>query len=185
MKKIINITSRSITGDTKRNIKWKQLSPPYSQEEELNLIYSKHPECIQHIQKKVRQYYNQDLRSCTLNVEQCNNKKSWKKTRFYSILQEGKKNNNDKNIKPISISLEETIELLKESNLYCYYCNEPVVILYTKWREPKQWSLDRIDNRSYHTKDNCVVSCLQCNLQRRERDFQKFKQSKVLTFIQK
>ena len=51
--------------------------------------------------------------------------------------------------------------------LKCNYCCEPVKILYRIVREPKQWTLDRIDNDDCHSCDNTVIACLECNLKRR------------------
>jgi hypothetical protein len=65
------------------------------------------------------------------------------------------------------IQLEETIEKLKMSNLKCHYCKENIYLLYKFVREMKQWSLDRIDNNIGHTFENVIISCLECNLNRR------------------
>lgn len=39
-----------------------------------------------------------------------------------------------------------------------------MMLLYKLVREPKQWTLDRIDNEYGHCVDNIVLSCLECNL---------------------
>ena len=72
-----------------------------------------------------------------------------------------------KKIECDTISFEDTIGLLVDSKLKCYYCDEQAYLIYKYVREPKQWSLDRIDNDKGHTKDNVVVCCLKCNLHRR------------------
>lgn len=77
-----------------------------------------------------------------------------------------------------SITFYQLLELLKESNLQCYYCNDNVYIIFKLNRDPKQWTLDRIENHLEHTKDNCVISCLECNLQKRRRNHIRFKESK-------
>lgn len=59
------------------------------------------------------------------------------------------------------------LNLLKSSNLICFYCKEPVIILYENVREPKQWTLERVNNSFGHNRDNLVLSCLCCNLKRR------------------
>lgn len=184
--KTITIKSRAFSRNTQRNISWKELTPPYSHEEELTLLQSKHDEYISHIRKKVKQYKQQDYKLCSLNVEDCNpdikRSSKWKKTKFFHVSQEGKETTQSSQCQrvPKTITLDETLELLLKSNLICIYCNHPVYILYMNWREPKQWTLDRIDNSLYHTYDNCVISCLQCNLKRREKDFMKFKKSKQI-----
>jgi len=81
------------------------------------------------------------------------------------------------------ISLIECIDLLINSNNKCYYCNEQCAIFYQHIRFPKQWTLDRIDNSTGHNVNNVVISCLQCNLQRKNTNSNKFLQSKQLKLI--
>ena len=52
--------------------------------------------------------------------------------------------------------------------------------MYAAPRDPKQWTLDRIDNRLGHSCANTVVACLACNLQRGDRDQEQFKFGKSL-----
>jgi hypothetical protein len=62
----------------------------------------------------------------------------------------------------------ETIgELLRDGGGRCVYCGEAVQLIYENVREPKQWTLDRIDNSLGHNRGNLVISCLACNLRRR------------------
>lgn len=65
------------------------------------------------------------------------------------------------------ITLDQTIELLISRKLICFYCNILVKVLYDFVREPKQWSLERIDNKFGHNHDNVTIACLKCNLGRR------------------
>jgi hypothetical protein len=78
------------------------------------------------------------------------------------------------------ITLNDLIEKLIQSNLQCHYCNENIFILYEIVRENKQWTLDRINNDLGHNEDNIVISCLQCNLQRRNTNSNKFLFTKQL-----
>tara|TARA_Y100000389_G_scaffold193680_1_gene222719 strand:- start:1144 stop:1629 length:486 start_codon:yes stop_codon:yes gene_type:complete len=80
----------------------------------------------------------------------------------------------------IIISYEETLEKLVESQLKCYYCKEKVCIIYKKIREPKQWTLDRLNNNIGHNKENTVICCLDCNLKRRVKNHEDFKFTKQL-----
>ena len=73
------------------------------------------------------------------------------------------------------ITFNETIDLLCESQLLCYYCCKQMCIFYDNVREKSQWTLDRVDNDVCHSKDNLVVSCLSCNLQKRRRESESFK----------
>lgn len=78
------------------------------------------------------------------------------------------------------ITFDETIDLLCESALLCYYCRKQMCIFYDNVREKSQWTLDRVDNDVCHSKDNLVVSCLSCNLQKRRRESEAFKFMKQL-----
>lgn len=64
-------------------------------------------------------------------------------------------------------SIEYTRQLLLNAELCCFYCRSTVMILYDNVKEPKQWTLERIDNQIGHTESNVVIACLSCNLGRR------------------
>jgi hypothetical protein len=67
------------------------------------------------------------------------------------------------------------LEKLEGSRLTCHYCGKEVKIVYHKVRDPKQWSLDRIDNDKCHSGENTVIACLYCNLKRRRMRSEVFK----------
>ena len=81
------------------------------------------------------------------------------------------------------IDTEFVINLLFDSKVCCYYCKEVSYLLYEKSREMKQWSLDRINNEEGHNKDNVIVACLRCNLQRRNRGKDAFLFTKQLNIV--
>ena len=81
------------------------------------------------------------------------------------------------------ISLNKVIEKLVECKLKCYYCKEKVLIFYKHIREPKQWTLDRIDNEEGHNMENCVIACLSCNIQRKTLNDEKFKFTKQMKIV--
>lgn len=83
------------------------------------------------------------------------------------------------------ISLYETLEKLVESKLVCHYCKKQVKVLYRIVREPKQWTLDRINNDLGHSNSNTLISCLSCNLKRRMIDKDKFEFTKQLHITKK
>lgn len=59
------------------------------------------------------------------------------------------------------------LDKLIECNLLCFYCKDPMLVWYKHTRDPKQWSLDRINNDYGHNKNNVEISCLSCNIRRR------------------
>ena len=83
------------------------------------------------------------------------------------------------------IKMDECIDKLVLSKMKCYYCTEDMLLVYENVREPKQWTLDRIDNSKGHITENVVISCLDCNLKRRTMSDKKFKFSKQMKIIKK
>lgn len=81
------------------------------------------------------------------------------------------------------INSDQLLEKLVVSKLVCYYCKNNMLVMYKNKREPSQWTLDRIDNKLGHSSENCVVSCLKCNLEKRTRDDEKFKFTKQMNII--
>ena len=61
-----------------------------------------------------------------------------------------------------------------ESKMKCFYCRCNMYLIYENVRQMNQWTLDRIDNHIGHNKNNLVISCLECNLKRRNTDKDKF-----------
>jgi hypothetical protein len=84
---------------------------------------------------------------------------------------------------PDFVDLDYTIDLIKKSGLKCYYCKHNVKILYEHVREPKQWSLERIDNDYGHTKNNVEIACLSCNLRRKTMYHERFIFTKQLNIV--
>ena len=78
------------------------------------------------------------------------------------------------------ISFDNIIKKMISSKLECHYCNIKTYILYNKVREPRQWTLDRINNFDEHTNTNTVICCLSCNISRRRKNSTKFLFTKQL-----
>jgi hypothetical protein len=83
------------------------------------------------------------------------------------------------------INLKCIIDKLIETEIKCYYCKSKMYVLYENVREPKQWTVDRINNDLGHNNDNFVLACLDCNLKRRCRSADKFLFTKQLNIIRK
>ena len=123
---------------------------------------------------------NQLFLEQSFNGDNTTKKELYKKINSYK-QQDIKK---DKNLDGL-ISYEELLEKLVVSKLKCYYCRKDVLLLYENNREQKQWTLDRLDNSLGHTKDNVVVCCLKCNLERRCLNDEKFLFTKQMRLIKK
>jgi len=104
------------------------------------------------------------------------------KKKIYSYRsQDQKMKRNINNI----INYDECVEKLIISKLKCYYCKCELYILFNKHLDHRQWTLDRIDNDISHTNNNCIISCLGCNLQRRRQSIKNFEFTKSLKIIKK
>jgi hypothetical protein len=74
---------------------------------------------------------------------------------------------------------------LSDANYTCYYCKDPVQLLYENVREPKQWTLERIDNKRGHVLDNVEIACLSCNLRRRTMKVERYVMTKNIRVVVK
>uniref|UniRef100_A0A6C0INT2 Uncharacterized protein n=1 Tax=viral metagenome TaxID=1070528 RepID=A0A6C0INT2_9ZZZZ len=81
------------------------------------------------------------------------------------------------------ITLPKVIELLHTCKNTCYYCREPVLILYEYVRDNKQWSLERRDNSRGHNNDNVEIACLHCNICRKTMNEERYLFTKQLNII--
>jgi len=81
------------------------------------------------------------------------------------------------------ITFPKVIELLHSCQNTCYYCREPVFILYEFVRDNKQWSIERRDNSYGHNHDNVEIACLHCNVCRKTMNEERFLFTKQLNII--
>lgn len=81
------------------------------------------------------------------------------------------------------VTLNNVIELFKSSKMNCYYCKEDTQLMYEYVREPKQWTLERLNNDFGHNNDNVVISCLRCNLRRKTMASEKYIKTKEMAKI--
>jgi hypothetical protein len=140
--------------------------------------------------------YDESYQNQIESIQEIHNNHNFleKNKKYKHYLREiGKKLNNYKNQDGFKyknnvehlISQEEIFEKLANSNLKCYYCNQDVYVLYNSFREMNQWTLDRIDNNLGHFKNNVVICCLQCNLERKTKNMESFYFTKNLFLIKK
>ena len=84
------------------------------------------------------------------------------------------------------IHLEAVIQKIVDSGLKCFYCRESMRLLYEYVREPRQWTVERLDNKRGHNCDNIEIACLTCNLRRRTMYHERYiftKQVKIVKEI--
>tara|TARA_B100001057_G_C22571306_1_gene841271 strand:- start:78 stop:596 length:519 start_codon:yes stop_codon:yes gene_type:complete len=112
-----------------------------------------------------RLYLNIDFKDSELIVSDLKKKISGYKS------QDQKKNLYNKTL---FVDYDYLIQNLVESKMKCFYCCCEVYLIYETVRQMNQWTLDRIDNSFGHNKNNLVISCLECNLKRRNIDKDKF-----------
>ena len=80
---------------------------------------------------------------------------------------------------------QDILELLVKSKLKCHYCKCECYILYKEVRQKNQWTIDRIDNEQGHNKDNCVIACYACNVQKKTMNEKKFQFTKQMKIVKK
>lgn len=78
------------------------------------------------------------------------------------------------------IDYDFVINKLKDCSLTCFYCKEHLFVWYKNIREPKQWSIERINNDYGHNKNNVEIACLSCNLKRRCMYHERFRFTKQM-----
>ena len=87
----------------------------------------------------------------------------------------------DENLADLSGVLQKMVDC----RLTCFYCKEPVQVLYENVREPKQWTLERIDNKQGHIITNVEIACLSCNVRRRTMKYERYVLTKNIQKIVK
>jgi len=83
------------------------------------------------------------------------------------------------------IQFQQILDLFRETEMKCYYCKEITQLLYGHVREPKQWTLERLDNSLGHNHGNVVIACLNCNLRRRTMASERYVKTKAMSKIVK
>jgi hypothetical protein len=83
------------------------------------------------------------------------------------------------------VNLNDVIQLLHNSKMICFYCNSQVHVLYEIVREVNQWTLDRVNNSHGHNRDNVIIACLKCNLNRRTMYHERYAFTRQFTLVKK
>ena len=136
----------------------------------LNLLKEYNPEIITTKKKSSKDDKNDTLQHIVREIE--NKRKAYiYQDKLHSIYDDR-----------YTISLEQIITLLQESELFCHYCRENCLLTYKEVMCRKQWTLDRIDNDYGHNHTNVVIACLDCNLKRGNMDSERFRMGKQFTF---
>ena len=81
-----------------------------------------------------------------------------------------------------SITVDQVKSMMEECGMKCTHCLCTMLAEYGA-RDPKQWTVDRIDNTMGHNVGNVVLCCLQCNLKRRNTTMTKFRFTKQLQIV--
>ena len=179
-KKLINITGQSNRYQIKKLTQEKKKDKKRVEIEKLNLTeeyftFEKQNEIINNI-NNINNILNkeQDKNASKILIKQIE-----KKISSYKQQDVDKKILNNEKI----INLKCIIDKLIETEIKCYYCKCKMFVLYENVREPKQWTVDRINNDLGHNNDNFVLACLDCNLKRRCISADKFLFTKQLNII--
>lgn len=83
------------------------------------------------------------------------------------------------------IQFHQVIDLFTKSGLRCFYCKDLVQVVYEYVREPRQWTLERMDNKRGHNADNVEIACLNCNLRRRTMRSELYVMTKQMRVVNK
>lgn len=72
------------------------------------------------------------------------------------------------------VGMEDVLQEMIRSNLVCFYCLRETQVFYEYAREPRQWTLERMENDQGHNRGNVTIACLECNLRRRTMYHERF-----------
>lgn len=83
------------------------------------------------------------------------------------------------------LDVSNVLQKLEKAEGKCFYCRQIVWILYDNVREPRQWTLERLDNKKGHIYDNVEIACLSCNLRRRTMKYERYIMTKQIQNVVK
>jgi len=186
MKKVLGLVKKE---EKIKSEVWEVPEEYYTYEKQLELLsdamkYSDMEKYIQNeLSKKISGYKQQDQKN--KKKSDSSNTKIKRQQDSNMDIDIDMDTNRNRNLMNSFVTLEYCFEQLKKQMLLCCYCKCQMLYLYTIQREPRQWTLDRVDNDGEHTYDNVVFCCLGCNLKRRCKSKDGFEFTKQLTVIRK
>jgi len=81
-----------------------------------------------------------------------------------------------------SVTVADVKAMMAACDMRCTHCLAPMRREYGA-RDPRQWTVDRVDNTLGHNVGNVVLCCLQCNLKRRNTPLEKFRFTQQLKVV--
>lgn len=97
------------------------------------------------------------------------------KYKLYSHISNDRKKIADFALTDDYIDLEWVKKELESCRYCCHYCQQKLKTTGYEPYDDQQFSIDRIENSWGHVKDNCIISCLKCNLDRNDMIYEDFK----------
>jgi hypothetical protein len=85
----------------------------------------------------------------------------------------------------LQMDLSGVLHKLETSQYKCFYCKQIILLLYDNVRDPRQWTLERLDNKKGHIFDNVEIACLSCNLRRRTMKVERYVLTQEIKIVKK
>jgi len=83
------------------------------------------------------------------------------------------------------LDVSNVLQKLEDAEGRCFYCKQIVWLLYDNVRDPRQWTLERLDNTKGHIYNNVEIACLSCNLRRRTMKYERYVLTKQIQCVVK
>jgi hypothetical protein len=87
--------------------------------------------------------------------------------------------------KELVMDLSGVLQKMEKAEGKCFYCKNIVYLLYDNVRDPRQWTLERLDNKKGHWFNNVEIACLSCNLKRRTMKYERYIMTKEIQTVLK
>lgn len=132
-----------------------------------NLCRERIRECANKYKEQRKQYYQDHKVQMQQQQKEyrCN---SWDKRLLYNCKKTDKQLN-----RPFDLDKEWIKVMLQYQHSMCCICGDKM-LLGNGNKDPKQISIDRIDNSLGHIKTNCTLVCWKCNFNKRGISYEEF-----------